>query len=93
MCVAGEEDPNGSTTASTSYGGDGSIPEVIVTAPRIGLDQETLAAIDWSEVAPQTLIGGFAGLANGSLAGALIGAVAGAADGVWKSWESGIPKN
>lgn len=83
MCVAGDEESNGSTsTASTTYGGDGDIPEIVVTAPRIGLDQEIIESIDWSEVAPLTLIGGLAGIANGSLTGALTGALAGAAAAV-----------
>ena len=78
MCVAGDEESNGSTsTASTTYGGDGDIPEIVVTAPRLGLDQALIGSIDWSEVAPLTLIGGL-----GGLAGALTGALAGAATAV-----------
>ena len=83
MCVAGDEESNGSTsTASTTYGGEGDIPEIVVTAPRLGLDQALIGSIDWSEVAPLTLIGGLAGIPNGGLAGALTGALAGAATAV-----------
>ncbi|MDZ7669246.1 MAG: hypothetical protein U5Q16_07405 [Gammaproteobacteria bacterium] len=51
----------------------GSIPEIIVTAPRIGVLDGVAETIDWSEVASQATIG----TTFGFLAGGAIGAAAG----------------
>jgi len=69
MCVAGEE-PADSVGTGASAGG--STPEIIVTAPRIGVLDSVAEAIDWSEVANQTTIGIAGGLLSGGLYGAAV---------------------
>lgn len=72
MCLAGEEFPDGSSTGG-SAGGD--IPEILVTAPRIGVTDIVAGSIDWSEVATQAAIGTGFGYWAGGLNGALAGAI------------------
>lgn len=72
MCIAGEEFPDGTSTGG-SIGGD--IPEILVTAPRIGITDIVAGSIDWSEVAAQAAIFSGAGFAVGGLTGAIAGAI------------------
>ncbi|MEQ8857175.1 MAG: hypothetical protein RIC56_00875 [Pseudomonadales bacterium] len=77
MCVAGDEESGGTTTATDD--GSGDIPEILVTAPRLGLDQAVIDSIDWSEVWPAIVIGAATGGYKGGIGGALVtGAAAGA---------------
>ncbi|HEX7037702.1 MAG TPA: hypothetical protein VF210_18170 [Pseudomonadales bacterium] len=89
MCVAGEEELSGSSGGSAGGAGgggsgDGAIPEIVVTAPRLGLNMSLIEAIDWAEVAK---IAGFAaagGAYSGGWSGALgagLAAGAGAIEG------------
>lgn len=83
MCVAGEETlevSSGGTggtsgTSGTEYYG-GAVPEVVVTADRIGIDMDVFDAIDWTEVLPLTMTGLLGGL-GGGLIGGLTGEIAG----------------
>lgn len=79
MCTSGDEEEGGaSTSTGGSYSG-GEVPEIVVTAPRIGLDQTTIDSIDWSEVARLGAIGLTGGAVTGvwtSLAAGLTGAAA-----------------
>lgn len=79
MCTSGDEDEGGATAeAGGSYAG-AEVPEIVVTAPRIGLDQVTIDAVDWSEVARLSAIGIAGGAITGgwtALATGLTGAAA-----------------
>jgi hypothetical protein len=76
MCVSSEEEAGGSGTTGT-YSYSNGVEEIVVTAPRISLNQDMLANIDWAEVGRLTSISGItAGLAQG-VYGALIGTVGG----------------
>lgn len=78
MCVAGEEESAGAS-GGAGDGSGGQIPEILVTAPRLGLDQAVIDSIDWSEVWPAASIGAFTGGYKGGLTGGLVsGAAAGA---------------
>jgi hypothetical protein len=76
MCVAGEEESGGASTGTDS---GGSIPEILVTAPRIAIDTGALANVDWYEVAKVSGYLGLGGLATGGIYGALVGAISGGA--------------
>lgn len=80
MCLAGEEQAGGSTGAGGSVGG--SIPDIVVTAPRLGLNVDVYHQIDWAEVAKLTGIGAAAGAYSGGYAGAAVGAAAAAATAI-----------
>lgn len=75
MCVAGEEEPGG----SVGGGGGGSIPEIVVTAPRIGINIDVFQAIDWDEVGKLSAVGAFGGAVSGGWWGLIGGAATGAA--------------
>ncbi len=79
MCVAAEDEASG--TATTIEGG-GDIPEILVTAPRLALDQAVIDAIDWSEVLPSMVIGAATGGYKGGLGGALMGGAAAGATAI-----------
>ena len=56
MCIAGEEELGGSSSGSAGSAGgtgadDGTMPEIVVTAPRLGLNTSLMEVIDWAEVA------------------------------------------
>lgn len=76
MCLAAEEEPGGSTAGSGA-----SVPEILVTAPRVGIDLETFQRIDWAEVGKAAGIGAIGGLLTGGnlASGAGGGVTAGAA--------------
>jgi hypothetical protein len=79
MCVAAEDELGGGSTAGVG-GTGGSIPEIVVTAPRIGIDPGLYQLIDWSEVAKISGIGALGGAYSGGWGGAVVGgAAAGAA--------------
>lgn len=80
MCVAGEEEGSGSAGSGTTSGG--AIPEIVATAPRLGLNLDVYQSIDWSEVFPITVIGAAAGLYSGGLGGAVVGAAAAGAGAI-----------
>lgn len=79
MCVSGDEDQTGSSTGTTGAGG---VPEIVVTAPRLGLDMAVIQSVDWDEVARLTSIGAIGGAIAGGGWGALGGGSTGAAAAV-----------
>src|SRR5690606_13466443 len=85
-CIAGEEELGGSSSGSAGSAGgtgadDGTMPEIVVTAPRLGLNTSLMEVIDWAEVAKiagyAALGGGYSGGWSGAL-GAGLAAGAGA---------------
>lgn len=75
MCVAGEEEPGGSTA-----GGADPLPEIVVTASRLGIDLDVFQSIDWTEVGRLASLGALGGSIKGGWSGAISGAlIAGAA--------------
>ena len=77
MCTSGDEEEGGASTGSTGSDSGGELPEIVVTAPRIGLDQETIDSVDWTEVARLSVIG----LAGGSITGGWTALAAGLTGG------------
>jgi hypothetical protein len=77
MCVSYAEE---TSTSTTTYGGAG-IEQMVVTAPRIGIDLGTFQRIDWSEVMPMTVLGGIGGVFSG-WPGVVVGAAIGTAGAV-----------
>lgn len=75
MCVTSDETTESDASATWSSGG---LEEMVVTAPRIGINLETLQNIDWTKVAPLAVIGGIGGIYNG-LPGITLGSILGAA--------------
>jgi hypothetical protein len=69
MCVAAEDELGSGAGA----GGTGSIPEIVVTAPRIGIDPGLAQLIDWSEVAKISGLGALGGAYSGGWGGAVVG--------------------
>jgi len=84
MCTSADEEPSSAAAdvsgdASGSAAGSVTIPEVISTAPRIGLSQEAIDKIDWGDVATLSAIGALTGASSGALGPTLIGALGSAA--------------
>lgn len=82
MCVSSEESGDPTVLGTAGVSGTGSIPEIVVTAPRIALSQDVIASVDWAEVATLSGIAGLGGLHQGGIGGALVGAATGAAAGI-----------
>lgn len=78
MCVSHEEE---NSSAGTAIDTGGSIEQMLVTAPRIGIDLGVYQSIDWSKVAPLAILGGIGGVFNG-LPGIALGSALGATTGV-----------
>jgi hypothetical protein len=76
MCLAGEEEPGGSSAGAG--GGSGSVPEIVVTGSRIGLNMDVYQTIDWAEVGKLASIGALAGIPSG-WQGVVAGGLGGAA--------------
>jgi len=103
MCTSADEEPSSAAAdvsgdASGSAAGSVTIPEVISTAPRIGLSQEAIDKIDWGDVATLSAIGALTGASSGALGPTLIGALGSAAgtietqDDVGVRSESSLPQ-
>lgn len=72
MCVAAEDEPG-----AVGVGGF-DVPEVNATAPRIGLNADTVNLIDWNDVARVGALSGLLGIYGGGLGAGVLGAVGGA---------------
>jgi hypothetical protein len=78
MCVSNDEEAvSGSSTGTYSY--SNGVEQVVVTAPRISLDMNTVAKIDWSQVgvisffgAVNNVFSGAGAMLLGGLTGGLI---------------------
>ncbi|MFU8814550.1 MAG: hypothetical protein ACNA7W_04330 [Pseudomonadales bacterium] len=74
-------DDETSSTTSTSTTSTSSLEQIVVTAPRISINQDMFQNIQWSDVVPLTLLGGVGGVFNG-IPGILLGAAVGTATAI-----------
>ncbi len=79
MCTSGDDEEGGSAAGTTSGYSGAEVPEIVVTAPRLALNQETIDQIDWSDVGVVAAIGAVTGLYSGGIGTALVNAAAAAA--------------
>ncbi|MFW6094244.1 MAG: hypothetical protein ACODAC_09745 [Pseudomonadota bacterium] len=75
--IDGNSTYDGSSVSGWSTSADG-VPEMVVTAPRVGLDMDVYQNVDWGEVGRLTAIGTAAGAYTGIGGAAVTGAAAAA---------------